>query len=230
MYGAPWVTSYDRTLIVEGRAPGIASHRALFSNTLAAGFRLMFQDRDHGLGPQRPARPVAVAGLLPLALRNAEARRGAGDRARRLRRRLHPLSLLQRALLLRLAGAADRPAGGAHRRRRPLVTGRGPGGPRGRAARRRVRAPAAAGPGLGRAGGAARRGAGGPVRHRAQLWARATRGRREGAAQRLPLRLLQHDPPGVEVFPAGSQSRTNTRGSRSSRISAGSTASTGGPS
>ena len=70
MYGAPWVTSYDRTLVVEGRVPGVASHRALFSNTLAAGFRLMFQDRDHGLGANALPALVAVVGLLPLALRN----------------------------------------------------------------------------------------------------------------------------------------------------------------
>ena len=70
MYGAPWVTSYDRTLVVEGRAPAVASHRALFSNTLAAGFRLMFQDREHGLGANALPALVAVAGLVPLALRN----------------------------------------------------------------------------------------------------------------------------------------------------------------
>jgi hypothetical protein len=70
MYGAPWVTSYDRTLVVEGRVPGIASHRALFSNPLAAGFRLMFQDRDHGLAANALPALIAVVGLVPLALRN----------------------------------------------------------------------------------------------------------------------------------------------------------------
>ena len=72
MYGAPWVTSYDRTLVVEGRVPGVASHRALFSNTLAAGFRLMFQDRDHGLGANALPALIAVAGLVPLALRDVK--------------------------------------------------------------------------------------------------------------------------------------------------------------
>jgi hypothetical protein len=70
MYGAPWVTSYDRTLVVEGRVPGVASHRALFTNTLTAGFRLMFLDRDHGLGMNALPALVAVAGLVPLARHN----------------------------------------------------------------------------------------------------------------------------------------------------------------
>jgi hypothetical protein len=70
MYGAPWVTSYDRTLVVEGRTPRVASHRALFTNTVAAGLRLMFTDREHGLVPNALPALVAVVGLVPLAGRN----------------------------------------------------------------------------------------------------------------------------------------------------------------
>ena len=72
MYGAPWVTSYDRTLVVVNRTPGVASHRALFTNTLATGVRLMFADREHGLGPNALPALVAVVGLLPLAWRNVK--------------------------------------------------------------------------------------------------------------------------------------------------------------
>ena len=52
--------------------PGVASHRALFTNTLATGVRLMFADREHGLGPNALPALVAVVGLLPLAWRNVK--------------------------------------------------------------------------------------------------------------------------------------------------------------
>jgi hypothetical protein len=70
MYGAPWITSYDRTLVVENRVPGMATHRDLFTNSLEVGFRLMFADRENGLVANALPALVAVAGLVPLARRD----------------------------------------------------------------------------------------------------------------------------------------------------------------
>jgi hypothetical protein len=66
MYGAPWITSYDRILIVENRVPTTGSARALFTNTFEAGTRLMFADRDHGLVTNALPALIAVLGLIPL--------------------------------------------------------------------------------------------------------------------------------------------------------------------
>jgi hypothetical protein len=70
MYGAPWITAYDRVLTVENRVPVVASSRGLFTNSLAAGYRLMFEDREHGLVANALPALVAVAGLVPLARRS----------------------------------------------------------------------------------------------------------------------------------------------------------------
>jgi hypothetical protein len=70
MFGAPWVTAYDRTLVVENRVPGVASHRALFSNSLEAGFHLMFEDRESGLAANALPALIALGGLVPLARRD----------------------------------------------------------------------------------------------------------------------------------------------------------------
>ena len=67
MYGAPWVTSYDRILVVENRVPTTRSARDLFTNTLDAGARLMFLDREHGLVANALPALIAVVGLVPLA-------------------------------------------------------------------------------------------------------------------------------------------------------------------
>jgi hypothetical protein len=70
MYGAPWVNSYDRTLVVENRVPGVASHRSLWTNTLETGFRLMFEDREAGLVDNALPALIALAGLVPLVRRD----------------------------------------------------------------------------------------------------------------------------------------------------------------
>jgi len=70
MYGAPWITSYDRTLVVENRVPSVGTHRELFTNSLDVGFRLMFADREHGLVMNALPALVAVAGLVPLFRRD----------------------------------------------------------------------------------------------------------------------------------------------------------------
>jgi hypothetical protein len=70
MFGAPWVNSYDRTLVVENRVPGVASHRSLFSNSLETGFQLMFEDRENGLGSNALPALIALLGLVPLARRD----------------------------------------------------------------------------------------------------------------------------------------------------------------
>jgi hypothetical protein len=67
MYGAPWVTSYDRILVVENRVPTTGSARDLFTNTVDAGVRLMFLDREHGLLANALPALIAVFGLVPLA-------------------------------------------------------------------------------------------------------------------------------------------------------------------
>ncbi len=67
MYGAPWITSYDRILTVQNRVPTTGSARDLFTNTVDAGLRLMFTDREHGLVANALPALVAVVGLVPLA-------------------------------------------------------------------------------------------------------------------------------------------------------------------
>jgi hypothetical protein len=64
MYGAPWITSYDRILTVEGRVQKITTARALFTNPVGDGLRLMFASREHGLVTNALPSLVAVAGLV----------------------------------------------------------------------------------------------------------------------------------------------------------------------
>jgi hypothetical protein len=66
MYGAPWITSYDRILTVQGRVPRLDTARALFTNPLADGWRLMFESREHGLKANALPSLVALLGLVPL--------------------------------------------------------------------------------------------------------------------------------------------------------------------
>jgi hypothetical protein len=66
MFGAPWITSYDRVLVVKDRVPGLASHRELYTNSLLDGARLMFESRQHGLVANALPSLIALGGLVPL--------------------------------------------------------------------------------------------------------------------------------------------------------------------
>jgi hypothetical protein len=69
MFGAPWITSYDRTLVVENRVPLVRSHREAFTNSLDAGYRLLFENREHGMVPNSLPSLIALLGLIPLLRR-----------------------------------------------------------------------------------------------------------------------------------------------------------------
>ncbi len=66
MYGAPWVTSYDRVLTVRNRTQEIVSARELYTNTFEAGLRLMFENREHGLIAHALPSLAALIGIIPL--------------------------------------------------------------------------------------------------------------------------------------------------------------------
>jgi Dolichyl-phosphate-mannose-protein mannosyltransferase len=66
MYGAPWITSYDRILTVEDRVPRVVSARSLFTNKWPDGIRLMFENREHGLTANAISGLISLLGLLAL--------------------------------------------------------------------------------------------------------------------------------------------------------------------
>ena len=66
MYGAPWITSYDRILTVRDRTPTVQSVRDLYTNGWTAGLRLMFASAEHGLVANALPSLVGAFGLLSL--------------------------------------------------------------------------------------------------------------------------------------------------------------------
>jgi hypothetical protein len=66
MYGAPWITSYDRILTVEDRVPRLVSARLLFTNSRADGFNLMFTNREHGLVANALSGLISLLGVFAL--------------------------------------------------------------------------------------------------------------------------------------------------------------------
>ncbi|MFT7623900.1 MAG: hypothetical protein ACI9WU_003086 [Myxococcota bacterium] len=73
MFGAPWITSYHRVLVVREGALTVASHTDLFTVPFWTGLRLMFSAHRHGLATAWPASLLACLGLLPMLL---DRRRG----------------------------------------------------------------------------------------------------------------------------------------------------------
>ena len=66
MFGAPWITSYERVLTVVDRTPGLKSHCDLWTLSTKDGLERLFMSRDHGLLFRSPASLVGVVGLASL--------------------------------------------------------------------------------------------------------------------------------------------------------------------
>jgi hypothetical protein len=66
MFGKPWVTSYERVLVVSSGALHTASHTNLFTIPMADGLDAMLFRERHGLLTAYPATLVVWLGFLPL--------------------------------------------------------------------------------------------------------------------------------------------------------------------
>ena len=72
LFGAPWVTGYERQLLVHDGVVGLADHSSRFTIPFVEGLRNLLFDPTVGLWPTAPLWflwPVAVAVLLVLPLR-----------------------------------------------------------------------------------------------------------------------------------------------------------------
>ncbi len=66
MFGAPWITSYHRVLVVQDGALTTASHTDLFGVPMWVGLRHLFGAHYHGLLTAWPTSLIACLGLLAL--------------------------------------------------------------------------------------------------------------------------------------------------------------------
>jgi hypothetical protein len=70
MFGAPWISSYQRVLVIKGGELGIASHVSLFSRPYFTGLQDLLFSRHNGLVTAYPILCVSSLGLIPLFRRH----------------------------------------------------------------------------------------------------------------------------------------------------------------
>lgn len=103
MFGAPWITAYDRVLTVAKGVQKVVSHRDLFGLDLSHGLERMFMSIDDGLVWRCPAALLGVAGLWSLwrGSESSSREQDGGGFIRSLQRGNRALAM---ALVLAVAG------------------------------------------------------------------------------------------------------------------------------
>ena len=77
-FGAPWITSYSRVLVVNGGQLALADHLAAFNRPFWEGLWLQLFDSGHGLLATTPAAVLALGGFFLLPRRARRPGLGAG--------------------------------------------------------------------------------------------------------------------------------------------------------
>ena len=67
LFGAPWITSYDRIAYVDGGRVTVYSQRSDFIEPLVSGMRGQLFDRQHGLLTTSPVTLISILGVARLA-------------------------------------------------------------------------------------------------------------------------------------------------------------------
>ncbi len=78
MFGRPWITSYQRVLVVRAGELAVASHTDLFNVPFREGLMDVLFTRDHGLLTRYAPATLAWLGFIPLLVRRETRRLGLG--------------------------------------------------------------------------------------------------------------------------------------------------------